>query len=98
MPDTMTRDELVTVTPTDGDPVLSAFQATEALYLDARAQWDQLAMELKEARLQVERLQQLHDRLTDEAKRHDAQLKEERARAERQRRRANQLAAGLKSI
>src|SRR3954451_19514397 len=98
MPDTMTRDEPTVLAPSDADPVLSALQTAEALYLDARSQWDQLAAELKEARLQVEHLQRLHDRLADDVRRQEAQLQEERARAERQRRRANQLAAGLKAV
>src|SRR5438045_916238 len=100
MSETTVRDSVLSVEPValttdDTDPVMGALRRAEAEYLAARAQWDQQAMELKEARLQVERLQEFHDQLTRSLQQQQAQLQEEQRRAERNRQRANQLAAAL---
>ncbi len=91
-------EEPIALTTDDTDPVMGALRRAEAEYLAARSQWDQQAMALKEARQQVERLEQLHDRLASDLKQQQARLDEERRRAERHRQRANQLAAALKTI
>src|SRR4051812_18338213 len=95
--DTIVQDPVLTV-PDGTDPVLASLQLAESQYLEFRGQCDQQAMELKEIRLQAERLREVHDQLTLEVQQAQAAVRAERKRAERHKERAKHFAEGLKAI